>query len=148
MNEEKIMWIAKIMLLNAGIAFGGYGPVCMLYPKIVEIWAGMGVMHNASAICETVAMYGGTQFAIGIYFILQSTKNDPIKFAEGLRTSIFVLGGMSSSRFLALAYHGFSREAFGPYYYNLFAVSFESITTICSIYTLIQLQKLMENKKS
>jgi hypothetical protein len=80
-------------------------------------------------------MYGGVQLALGAYYLWASMKEE--RHHEGLRSALVVLGGMSSSRFLSLTMHGFSAAA-GPYGYNIFAVTFEGITSLLALYLLLQ----------
>jgi hypothetical protein len=74
--------------------------------------SGLGISATTSGRVETVAMYGGVQFALGIFYAWASMKEE--RYVEGLRSIVVVLGGMSSSRLFALSFNGFAAAA-GPY---------------------------------
>ena len=75
-------------------------------------YSGLGISATTSGRVETIAMYGGVQFALGVFYAWASMTEE--RYTEGLRSIVVVLGGMSSSRLLALCFNGFA-EAAGPY---------------------------------
>ena len=63
------MLLARLYLILTGIILAAYGAYCIYDPNVVANLSGL-VIPVATASIEIMAMYGGLQLALGIYFIL------------------------------------------------------------------------------
>lgn len=97
------MTIAKWLLLLNGVAFAGYGIVCLFAPSLPAQYAGF-VIPNASAVTETMAMYGGLQTGVGVLLCVTALR--PERIPLGLVVLGTLIGSLAVGRAFGVLTHG------------------------------------------
>jgi hypothetical protein len=120
------MTFGRIVLGITGLAFAGYGLVCLFVPTLVADYSGM-LLPDASALTEVVAMYGGLQTGMGALFLFAALR--PAHLREGLFVLTVLVGSLAFARSMGLMAHGATP-------YNLGAVVYELTTTALAVIAL------------
>lgn len=118
-------WVTVLLWVN-GVAFVGYGLVCLFAPALPAGYAGFE-LGTTSGTVEVVAMYGGLQTGFGVLVILGALK--PEMRDTALWALAVVVGALATARLFGLLVHG-------PSLYNLGAVSFELTVAVLSTIAL------------
>jgi len=109
------MTFARILLALNGLLFAAYGAACFLWPELPAGYMGVELGTTGGPV-EFIAMYGGLEFAIGLYFLRASAA--AARVAEGLRIMAIVFAGLGLSRLAGLLRIGVDD-------YNLYGVCYE-----------------------
>ncbi len=126
------MLFARIVLGLTAIMFGGHGAMCLLNPETIANESGI-VLSSPGAAVEARAMYGGLEFALGLYFGVSAAHSVWAKSA--LVVLVVVFGGLAVARSSGLLLMG---EADA---YNLRALAYESTSLLLGAGALLALSR-------
>lgn len=121
------MKLARVYLMITGVIVTGFGLYCLLDPLLMSEATGMGLSTPTSVI-EVIAMYGGLQIAMGLYFIYCSLHINRIP--QALLVSVFIFAGVAGARSYGLAIHS------GDNGYNFMAVIYEIVSGLIALWLL------------
>jgi len=128
------MTFAKVLLGFNGLIFAVYGAVCLVVPSLPAGYAGMD-LPGASATTEVVAMYGGLQLGLGLFFLRAIAR--PELLDEGLFVMALLIGCLASARAIGLLVHGTTE-------YNVGAVAYEATTAVLAVVAWKRLRSATE----
>lgn len=108
---------ARLLLCISGLIFTAYGVACALDPSLPARLIGME-LGAAGGTIEFVAMYGGLQIAMGLFFFHAGLRRERQQY--GLQCLALFLGSLGAARLAGLF-------SYGPDPYNVAAACFELI---------------------
>ena len=107
----------KLLLCISGLILIAYGVACAMNPALPASLIGMELGEAGGAI-EFVAMYGGLQTAMGLFFLHAGLR--PLRQHLGLQCLALFLGSLGAARLAGIFVHG-------PDSYNVGAACFELV---------------------
>ena len=116
--------LRKIFLAVTGLAFAGYGLMCLFVPETVGDAAELGLASEV-AVAEVRAMYGGLQLSIGVLSLLAIFR--PALEKTALLSLCFLFAGLAGGRLFAIAL------ASGAGAYNYAAFGYEAVSVLVAI---------------
>jgi hypothetical protein len=117
----------RIFLAVSAVVWLPYGVFCFLSPGYLQQAAGIAATTTTAAV-ELRAMYGGLQTAIGLLTLLAALRASLVRPA--LTMLAFLCAGLALGRFGGIALDGDLSS------YTLFAVSFETLSTVIALVLL------------
>ena len=111
--------LSHFYLIYVGLFWSLYGLANIIYPQILTHVALLGQQHWVAA-AEVRAMYGGAEFAIGVFTLIGLSRNGDYK-KPAILLNALLLSGLAVTRIIGLLIDG--PDA------SVFAVSF-SLTQI------------------
>lgn len=122
------------MIIN-GLLLVLYGAYCIYNPQFVADITSMTV--SSTALTEIRAMYGGLEFALGVFFVAMALK--PRHMEAALIAMAMCFGGLCTTRALGIFLAGGDD-------YNNYGFAYEFISTFLALFGLIKVRKaLREN---
>jgi hypothetical protein len=122
--SEKSELKSQIFLGVTGLAFAGYGVMCLLVPGTLAEAAQFG-LSSEIAVAEVRAMYGGLQLAVGVLALLGAVR--PALEKTALVSLCFVFAGLAGGRLFAIVL------ASDPGAYNYAAFGYEAVSVLIAI---------------
>ena len=126
---------AKLLLIINGLTFIIYGLACAFDPSLPAGYIGME-LGQAGGHVEFLAMYGGLQAALGIFFLYCGLHSSSRK--AGLKCLALFLGGLGLARLVGLLTHGVDN-------YNLAAACYELGVALLALWALKILTPAAQN---
>ena len=117
---------AKLLLIISGLTFIIYGLACAFDPSLPAGYIGME-LGQAGGHVEFIAMYGGLQAALGIFFLYCGLHSE--RRLAGLKCLVLFIGGLGLARLGGLLSHGFDN-------YNLAATCYELGSTALALWAI------------
>ena len=117
------MQYAKALLIINGLLLAGYGAVCFISPEVPATYMGVD-LGSAGGPVEFIAMYGGLEFAFGLYFIRCGATSSRV--LEGVRVMAILFAGLGLARLAGLLRIGLDD-------YNVYAMIYEIGSMLLSI---------------
>ena len=111
--------MTRLFLGVTGLAFAGYGLMCLFVPAVVGEAAQLG-LASETAVAEVRAMYGGLQLALGVLSLLAVLR--PALEKTALLSLCFVFAGLAGGRLFAIVL------ASDPGAYNYAAFGYEAVS--------------------
>jgi hypothetical protein len=120
------MRLGRILLGFTGLAFAGYGLVCLVDPAMVAEVTGIA-LAGPSGKTEVTAMYGGLQFGLGVLFCHAAWQ--PQRERTGLMILVLLLGSLAAARLIGLLVNGHT-------VYNFWTVVYEGVSAALGLLAL------------
>ena len=119
------MLFARIVLGLTAIMFGGHGAMCLLDPATIARESGIE-LPSPGAAAEARAMYGGLEFALGLYFGASAFR--PVWVKHAVVVLVVVFAGLAVTRGVGLLL----LESTDPYNLRAFAYEGTSLVLGCA----------------
>ncbi len=116
----------KLLLYICGLIFIAYGVACAMNPALPASLIGMELGEGGGRV-EFVAMYGGLQTAMGLFFLHAGLR--PRRQQLGLQCIALFLGSLGAARLAGIFFYG-------PDSYNVGAVCFELIAATLALFAM------------
>jgi hypothetical protein len=126
---------AKLLLILNGLTFIIYGLACAFDPSLPAGYIGME-LGQAGGHVEFLAMYGGLQTALGIFFLYCGLHSG--SRMAGLKCLALFFGGLGLARLVGLLTHGVDN-------YNLAAACYELGVALLALWALKILTPAAQN---
>ncbi len=124
--------LIKGVLLATALAFIGCGLLSFFWPIVISGYIGYG-LTNADSKIEMVAMYGGLEIGLGLFYLLGALKK---AYSKGsLILIIMTVGGLTIGRLFAFAVNS---DPVTSYTYG--AIFYESITCVLAFIALSKIK--------
>jgi hypothetical protein len=117
---------SKLLLCISGLILVAYGMACAMNPALPASLIGLE-LGEAGARVEFVAMYGGLQTAMGLFFLHAGLR--PRRQQLGLQCLALFLGSLGAARLAGMF-------VYGPDSYNVGAVCFELIAAALALFAM------------
>lgn len=119
-----MVWLTRIFLGFTGLAFAGYGVVCLVSPDVVADAAQLGLASDV-ARAEVRAMYGGLQIAVGGLALAGLLR--PALRPGALLALACVFAGLAGGRLVGLVVES------APGAYNGAAFAYEAVSAVLAV---------------
>ncbi len=116
--------MSKAVLGFLAFSFVSYGLICLFIPSIPIELVGFDSISGDAKI-ELIAMYGGLQTAIGIFFLIAFFKEHYLKAA--LLCALIIMLGLVVPRTIAFLFTQVEAT-----HYTLYAIIFECVLVVLS----------------
>ena len=120
--------LGKLLLVFNGFGFLAYGLLCAFLPDLPAGWIGYE-LTTGDARVELIAMYGGLEAALGVFFLLCLWSRESLR--TGLHLLVVTMAGLGLTR---LGAYLMADVEVGAYTY--FAIAFELGTLVLAIVAL------------
>lgn len=126
------MKFARFVLIVTGLSFVGYGLLCLLQPAGMPAQFTGFDLSTPVPMVEAIAMYGGLQTGLGVFFIWAAVQRDFV--VPALWCIVLMMGALAATRGWAMSVHGM--VGMHPR-----VIVFEAATTLLALVAVLRLRR-------